>query len=113
MKEFLLLFRNEPAGMAQRSPEEMQNLLQKWMDWIGSIAAQNKLVDKGNRLVPAGKVVKPGNVITDGPYTELKETLGGYSVVKAASLEEATELAKGCPVFAVGGNVEVREIWAM
>ena len=47
---------------------------------------------------------------TDGPYTEIKELIGGYSLVKTGSLEEATEIAKGCPILEVGGNVEVREI---
>ena len=80
------------------------------MDWIGGIAAQNKLTDRGNRLFPSGKVLKAGNVITDGPYTEIKESIVGYSIVKADSIEEATELAKGCPALKSGGNVEIREI---
>lgn len=80
------------------------------MDWVGGIAAQNKLVNRGNRLFGDGKVVRSNNVITDGPYTEIKELIGGYTLVKAESLEEAAELAKGCPILAFGGNVEVREI---
>ncbi len=88
----------------------MQALTKRWMDWIGSIAAQNKLGDRGNRLEQRGKVVRNPSLVTDGPYTELKETVGGYSLVKADSLEEATELAKGCPGLTVGGSVEVREI---
>jgi len=88
-------------------------MTKRWMDWIGGIAAQNKLADRGNRLFPEGKVVKPGNIVTDGPYSDIKESIGGYSIVKANSLEEATEIAKDCPVFAVGGNVEVREIREM
>ena len=113
MKDFLLLYRADNSNAPQASPEEMQALTKRWMDWVGSIAAQNKLVDRGNRLVPAGKVLKPNNVVTDGPYTEIKETLGGYSLVKANSLEEAVELAKGCPILTRGGNVEVREISVM
>jgi hypothetical protein len=111
MKDFLFLFRmnGAPAG----SPDEMQAMTKRWMDWIGGIAAQNKLTDRGNRLFPTGKVVKPGNVITDGPYTEIKESIGGYTIVKADSLEEATELAKGCPGLSVGASVEVREIREM
>jgi hypothetical protein len=81
-----------------------------WMDWIGGIAAQNKLTDRGNRLVATGKVLKPENVITDGPYTEIKESIIGYSIVKADTVEEATELAKGCPILKFNGNVEIREI---
>lgn len=110
MKEFLFVFRNDQNATPKGSPEELQALLQKWMDWIGGIAAQNKLVDRGNRLTASGKVVKANNVITDGPYTEIKEVLGGYTLVKAASLDEAAALAKGCPILAIGGNVEVREI---
>ncbi len=112
MKDFLFVFRDKgtPTNI---SPDEMQAMTKRWMDWIGGIAAQNKLGDRGNRLFPSGKVVKPGNVITDGPYSEIKESIGGYSIVKANSLEEATELAKGCPGLTVGGSVEVREIREM
>ena len=111
MKDFLFVFRmnGAPAG----SPDEMQAMTKRWMDWIGGIAAQNKLTDRGNRLFPEGKVVKPGNIVTDGPYSEIKETLGGYSIVKADSLEEAAEMAKGCPGLSVGATVEVREIRGM
>lgn len=110
MKEFLMIFRNDPAGVMNLSPEEMQAITQKWLEWIGSIAAQGKLADKGNRLVRSGKVVKPGNVVTDGPYAEIKEFVSGYTILKADSYDEAVEIAKGCPIYAVNGNVEVREI---
>jgi hypothetical protein len=110
MKDFLLVYRTDYNTMPNSSPEEMQASTKRWMDWIGGIAAQNKLADRGNRLVPSGKVIKAGDVITDGPYTEIKESIVGYSIVKAASINEATELAKGCPIFKIGGNVEVREI---
>jgi hypothetical protein len=113
MKDFLFVFRMDQSKMPKRSPEEMQANTKRWMDWIGSIAAQNKLTERGNSLATGGKVVKPNNVITDGPYTEIKETLGGYSIVKAENLDEAAELAKGCPGLLVGGSVEVREINVM
>lgn len=110
MKDFLFIFRGPYATMPQASPEEMQAMMKKWMDWIGGIAAQNKLIDRGNRLTNTGKVLHGDSMITDGPYSDTKELIGGYTLVKAASLDEAAELAKGCPVFIVGGNVEVREI---
>jgi hypothetical protein len=110
MKEFLLVFRADYKTMPKASPEEMQATTQRWMNWVAGIAAQNKLADRGNRLVSTGKVVKSDGVITDGPYTEIKESILGYSLVKAGSLEEATALANGCPVLSIGGNVEVREI---
>jgi hypothetical protein len=113
MKDFLFVFRNDYPSLPKGSPEEMQAMTKKWMDWIGGIAAQNKLVDRGNRLDGAGKVVRPNNVITDGPYSEIKELIGGYTLVKANSLDEAAALAKGCPILTLGGNVEVREISVM
>jgi hypothetical protein len=113
MKDFLLVFRNDYSTQPKASPEEMQAEMKKWMDWIGGIAAQNKLTNPGNPLGSAGKVVRPNNVITDGPYTEIKELIGGYTIVKAETIEEATGLAKECPILYVGGNVEVREVIAM
>lgn len=83
----------------------------QWQDWIGGIAAQNKLSATGKRLETDGNVVKPGNVVTNGPYVEIKETLGGYMFVKAESLAEATEMAKGCPLVVTNsGSVEVRPV---
>jgi hypothetical protein len=67
------------------------------MGWIGGIAAQNKLVSQGNRLGSEVMVVRPKNVVTDGPYTKIKELIGGYSVVKAESYQEAIEMAKRLP----------------
>ncbi len=113
MKDFLFAYRMNAGAMPKSSPEEMQALTKRWMDWIGSIAAQDKLTDRGNRLNPEGKVLRADGVVTDGPYTEIKETLGGYSIVKAGSMQEAIGLAKGCPVLSVGGNVEIREISIM
>ena len=113
MKDFLLVYRADYSKMPKVSPEEMQVLTKRWMDWIGGIAAQNKLSDRGNRLFPSGKVLKSDNVIADGPYAEIKESIIGYSMVKADSFEEATKLAKGCPVLKTGGNVEIREVNVM
>jgi hypothetical protein len=112
MNEFLLIFRQLESAVAPTpSPEQMQNNMKLWMDWLGGIAAQNKLVTNGNRLHDsAGSVIRPGKVVTNGPYVEIKELIGGYSIIKAETLEEATELSKGCPILLVGGNVEVRQI---
>lgn len=110
MKEFALIFRLKDIKDFQPSPEQMQER----MNWLGSIAAQNKLADKGNTLLPvpgSAKTVKPDNVITDGPYTEIKEFISGYVVVRAENIEEAVEMAKANPIFdQVGGNIEIREV---
>lgn len=109
MKDFMFLFRGIP-GAGNPSPEQMQANMQKWMGWIENLRAANLYLG-GEPLTPAGKVVKGTQpIVTDGPFAESKEIIGGYFIIKAASLEEAAELAKGCPDFAIGGSVEVREI---
>jgi len=114
MKEFLLIFRREnTATNPPMSPEQLQAMMKPWQDWMGSIAAQNKLVAAGNRLEHDGNVVKPNNVVTNGPYVEIKEAVGGYTIIKADTLEEATAISKGCPILTVGGSVEVRAIIPM
>jgi len=113
MKEFVLLFRDSNNPDFKPSPEQMQEVLSDWMNWMGGMAAQNKLVDRGSRLsVGDAKTVKPNNVVTDGPYMEIKEFINGYTIVKTANIDEAVDLAKGCPILRIGGNVEVRAIVA-
>ncbi len=107
MKEFMMLFRHVPNPNYQPTQEDIAASIKQWQDWIGGIAAQGKFMST-NQLGYTGKVVKPGNVITDGPYAEVKEIIGGYIIVKAASEEEAVEMAKGCPILNEGGHVEVR-----
>ena len=114
MQEFLLVFRSEHStNEPQASPAQMQASMKLWQDWMGGLAAQEKLSSSGNRLSSEGKMVKPGNIITNGPYVETKEAVGGYIIIKAGSTEEAAELSKGCPILSVNGTVEVRPIVPM
>jgi hypothetical protein len=114
MNEFLLIFRRDfKTTDTQSSPEQLQKMMKEWQNWMGSIAAQDKLVNSGNRLSDEGKVVKPGALVTNGPYVEIKEAIGGYIIIRAGSMEEAAEMSKGCPILTVGGNVEVRTIIPM
>nr|WP_294859345.1 YciI family protein [uncultured Fluviicola sp.] len=108
-KEFLLVFRANYNELPKASPEQAQATTQKWMNWVAGIAAQNKLADRGNRLTNSGKVLKNGGAVSDGPYSEIKESIMGYTLVNATSIEDATELAKGSPILSVG-SVEIREV---
>jgi hypothetical protein len=110
MKEFMLIFRHED-GHKVASPEQIQIWMKQTMDWIGGIAAQNKFVLGNGLPFDESKVVWHNNVVTNGPFGDIKETIGGYIIVKADSVEEAVEFAKGCPVLQGDGNsVEVRHI---
>lgn len=114
MKEFILIFRDAAMPAAERpTADQLKNVSQPWIDWIGGIAAQNKLVSTGGRLDFDGATVRPGNVVTDGPYAEIKEILLGYTIIRAENQEEAIQLSKSCPILAIGGNVEVRALVQM
>ncbi len=110
MKEYILLFRHENAN-GKVSPEQMQQWMKQQMDWVAGIAAQNKFVSGTGLLFEDAKVVNHQKMITNGPYGDIKETLGGYVIVRAESAEEAAEFAKGTPILMGEGNtVEVRQI---
>jgi hypothetical protein len=110
MQEFMLIFRHED-GQKLASPEQMQVWMKQTMDWIGGIAAQNKFVAGNGLPFDDARVVGYNNVVTNGPFGDIKETIGGYIIVKADSMEEAVEFAKGSPVLQGDGNtVEVRKI---
>ncbi len=111
MNEFMFLFRQPNYDYSRKSPAEMEAISKKWHDWIGEIAAQGKLASGGQQLSAEGKVLKAGGVITDGPFVEIRERLGGYIVVKADNFEEATTLAHGCPALDVDGSVEIRPLF--
>lgn len=108
MSEFTYLFRGRDTAA---SPEQMQKTMEKWVAWFKELGATGHLKDPGHPLERTGKVVKgTQKTVNDGPYAEAKDVVGGYIVVEARDLAEATELSKGCPILEVGGSVEVRPI---
>jgi len=113
MEEFVLLFRLDIISKeAQPSPEQLQVYMKQYQDWVGGIAAQNKFIG-GTALSKEGKVLKSNQMMTDGPFAEIKESIAGYIMIRAKDLDEAVSLAKDCPILNGEGNsVEVRKIMA-
>lgn len=110
MNEYALIMRHQDGGKIA-SPEQMQIWMKQTMDWINSIAAQNKFVSGTGLPFEGAKVVHANKTVTNGPFGDIKETIGGFITVRVESPEEAAELAKGCPVLQGEGNtVEVRKI---
>jgi hypothetical protein len=113
MPHFLFLFRGGGyAAQAAPSPTELQAHLADWKAWTDGLLASGKLV-VAHALThpPAGKTVRGREkAVTDGPYAESKDLVSGTVVVAAASLDEAAEIAKGCPILAFDGSVEVRPL---
>jgi len=111
MSEFTFLYR---GGNAPASPEQMQKTMEKWMAWFKDLGAKGHVKDPGHPLEGTGKVVKGNNkTVTDGPFAEAKDVVGGFSLIEARDLDHAAELSKGCPILEVGGSVEVRPIRKM
>ena len=110
MDEFILIFRHED-GTKIASPEQIQIWMKQTMDWIGGIASQNKFSGGNGLPFDDARVVHHNRIVTNGPFGEIKETIGGYVIVKAGSVDEAVAFAKDCPVLQGEGNtVEVRKI---
>ena len=111
MKEFALLFRQPDYDYSNVSPKDFEVITRKWQDWIGQLQSGERMVSNGTRLANEGKVLRAGGVITDGPFVEIRERLGSFIIVRAATLEEATTLAHGCPALDAGGSVEIRPLF--
>jgi hypothetical protein len=108
MSEFVYLYRGGETG---RSPERMQQSMQKWMAWFQELSEKGHIADRGQPLERAGKLVKgKQKTVTDGPFAETKDVIGGYTLIQARDLDQAVELSKGCPIFEVEGAVEVRPV---
>jgi len=111
MKEYLFLFRGGDAETMQQSPEKWQAHMQKWMEWMGGLQQKEQLVGAQPLSKNGKQITGPGKTITDGPFMEGKEMVGGYLMCKADSFDAAVEIAKGCPILEFDdGKVEVREI---
>jgi hypothetical protein len=110
MSDYLFLYR---GGDSSGSPEDMQKVMQKWISWMQDLAAKGVLKNRGEPLEATGKVVREKTIVTDGPFAESKDIVGGFSIVTADNLDQAAALAAGCPIFDVGGLVEVRPVFEM
>ena len=113
MSEYVFLYRSTPEAHreAMGSPEKAQQSMTKWRAWFKDMTDKGHLKNLGQPLERVGKVVGGSRrTVTDGPYAETKDVIGGYSIVEARDLEQAAQLASGCPVLDHGGSVEVRPV---
>ena len=110
MKDYMYIIRGGDDISDTLSPEELQQHMQRWQAWMGNIAKTGQLV-AGQPLEREGKsLTDHGKTIIDRPLAEAKELVGGYLIFKANTLDEAVQLAKGCPGFEHDCTIEVREI---
>jgi hypothetical protein len=112
MAAFMLIFRG--GGARGDSPEQMQQHIQKWFAWFEGLTKSGVYKGQGAPLEPSGKVVRgTRKTVSDGPYAEAKDLVGGYAIVEATDLDAAVEIARGCPTYEKDGAVEVRPVRVM
>jgi len=112
MSEFVYLYRG--GERPDTSPQAMQEQMQKWVAWLSDLEKKGNLVNRGQPLENTGKLVRgKQKTVTDGPFAEAKDVVGGYTLVQAKDIAHAAELALGCPILAIGGDVEVRPVMKM
>lgn len=114
MSDFVLLYRSsdEAYREAAGSAEKARQSLARWQAWFKDMTEKGQLKNLGQPLDRSvGKVVGGRQkTVTDGPYAEAKEVLGGFSIIEARDLDHAAQIASGCPVLQFGGSVEVRPV---
>jgi len=112
MKEFVLLFRMDITNKeSQPTKKQMELYMQQWMEWINEISDNDQLADGGNHLSRQGRVLKPNNEIIETSYISDNNSIAGYIIVFAKNLDEATKIAKKCPILnGQNTSVEIREV---
>ncbi|MDA8019115.1 MAG: YciI family protein [Thermoanaerobaculia bacterium] len=108
MPKFMFLQRSGEECAKERSPKEMQQSMQVWGAWMSEGLSAGWLLDPGDALQPGGKVLQRDGTVTDGPFAESKELVGGYCMIEAEDLEAATARALSMPD--TGGVVEIRQL---
>jgi len=113
MQKYMFLFRGGDAARAASSPEEMQAHMQKWNSWFKALGDRGQFLG-GEPLDATGKVLRGAKKsLSDGPFAEAKDLVGGYALVTAKSVDDAVEIARGCPIFDHDGLLEVRPVREM
>jgi hypothetical protein len=111
MKEYILLFKADYRDLAGVSAGETRERNNCWMDWIDDLVDKNHLSEGGNHLIPEGKIIRNEGEILVESIPKNRESILGYIMILASSLDDAVELAKDRPILAgKGTSVEVREI---
>jgi hypothetical protein len=110
MEKFILLFRGSDVYESNQSPEALQMLTVKMIDWVRDLAKNGRHVSS-EKWQRAGKKVSGAiRIVNDNPFGEPQEIIGGCTIVLAKDLDEAVEIAKACPILETNANIEIRAI---
>ena len=113
MPQYMMILHDSTTALADLAPDDIQRIIQRYQDWsakvaqAGKLAGGQKLRDEGGRHITKknGKLL-----VRDGPYTEVKEVIGGYFLIEASDYDGAVQLSSDCPHLTLGGRIELREV---
>lgn len=110
MNNYILFLRNETIDFSSYSPEDSQKIMSEFDRWNSEMIKDDLLIASGSLQGGEGRTYRPGNLVTDGPYSEAREAVTGFLIIQAKDFDQASQLASGCPFLPRGGSVEVRPI---
>ena len=115
MAKYMFIYRSSAEQHAnEMSPDQMQKIMEAWNAWIGKGMQEKWMENPGDALKGEGKIVNHDKLVSDGPFAESKEIVGGFSIIIADDLAAAAEIAKTCPAAdSPGGSIEIREMAGM
>ncbi len=114
MPNYMLFLHTDPRRPRPTSPDEIMAITKAYMTWADRMRAEGRLKGGEKLTFDAGKVMRPNGggkvTVTDGPYAESKELIGGYFAISAKDYTEACRIAESCPHLGYGGTIEVRQV---
>lgn len=109
MREFVLIFRRDfQSRDNQPTEEEIRTYLVNWREWFGKLNECNQLIRSIQRIDPEGRILRAGGQVSSGPYTEVRESIGGIVMLNASGYEEVISIIESCPLLTMGVNIEIR-----
>ena len=113
MPNYMLLLHERPTDFSQFSPEQIEAVIGEYVAWRKKIEAEGRFVSSDKLKDEGGRHLTGANGdfrVTDGPFAEAKEVIGGYFTITADDYDEAIDISKGCPHLKYGGRIELREV---
>lgn len=113
MPRFILFLHEAPSSDASMSPEDIQAVVAEYKQWSEKMGAAGKLVGGDKLTNDGGRHMRPNGadvMVSDGPYAETKDFIGGFFQVEASGYDEAVSLSQSCPHLKYGGWIEVRQV---
>jgi hypothetical protein len=113
MPNYMLFLHRNSSRPTRPSPDDMMAMTKAYMGWAERMRAEGRLKGGDKLTDDPGRVMRPGDgrvTVTDGPYAESKEILGGYFMIGAKDYDDACRVAESCPHLGYGGRIEVRQV---